>query len=99
MKELTLELETTKLERYLIKHDRADFIKETRGASPETLDAKLLGLAKHNQEISNTKADDEELIQAAQRKKDLEAPYREQLRMNTKLARFVSLIMQEQGLK
>ena len=99
MQEITLEKETTKLEKYLEKQGRKDFIEAVRGASPETLDSKLLALAKHNQEISNTKASDEKLIEASVSKKVLEAPYREQLNMNKKMSRFIALIMKEQNLK
>lgn len=91
------ELETTKLERYLVNQGRATFIEEIRGASPETLDSKLLGLAKYNQEIENTRNDDKELRDAKQHARDLGASYREQLNMNKKLARFIALIMSERG--
>lgn len=97
MSEPTLEKETTKLERYLIKEGRKDFIDEIRAASLGTLDQKMLGLAKHREEIRNTKANDEALNDAKERAKDLGAPYRDQLRMNEKLTRFVSLIMKENG--
>jgi hypothetical protein len=99
MSELTLEKETTKLEKHLVKQGRRDFIDEIRAASPDALNAKLLGLAKHNQEIANTKAADQELERAKQRKKDLEEPYKDQKKMNEKLARFVALVMKEQGLQ
>lgn len=93
--ELTLEKETTKLEKYLKKHDRKDFIDEIRGASPETLDSKLLGLAKHREEIKNTMAKDEELEKAKNRHAELKRTHTDQLKMNEKLARFVALIMDE----
>lgn len=99
MSELTLEKETTKLEKYLVKQGRKDFIDEVRGASSETLNQKLLALAKHNQEIANTKAADSELEAAKERKKDLEQPYKDQKKMNEKLARFVALIMKENGVE
>lgn len=99
MSELTLEKEITKLERYLVREGRRDFIDEMRAALPVQLDSKMLGLAKHREEIRNTKADDKELRAAAQLTKDLGAPYRDQLRMNEKLTRFVALLMNEQGLE
>lgn len=95
MSEPTLEKEVTKLEKYLRKQGRKDFIDEMRAASDGTLESKLLSLAKHDQEIRNTMAKDEELIKAKERKADLEATYKEQLRMNAKLARFVALVMQD----
>lgn len=98
MSELSLEKETTKLEKYLLKEGRKDFIEEIRAASPETLDQKLLGLAKHAEEIRNTKEGDSELRKAKEHAKFLGSAYRDQLKMNSKLARFVALIMQEQGM-
>lgn len=98
MSELTLELETTKLEKYLVKQGRKDFIDEIRAASPETLDFKLLGLAKHAEEIRNTKEGDSELRKAKAHASDLGATYRDQIKMNGKLARFVALTMQDQGM-
>lgn len=92
----SLEKETTKLEKYLVKEGRKDFIDEIRAASPEQLDAKLLGLAKHDQEINNTKAKDADLQAAKDKAKELGAVYRDQLRMNKKLTRFVALVMKEQ---
>lgn len=99
MSELSLEKETTKLEKYLVKQGRKDFIDEMRAASPETLNTKMLALAKHREEIANTKASDTELEQAVQRKKDLEEPYKEQKKMNEKMARFVGLMMKENGVE
>lgn len=98
MNQQNLATETMKLEKYLVKQGRGDFIQEMRSATPETLEAKLLALAKHNQEISNTMGRDDKLAEAKRRKADLEAPYKDQKKMNAKLARFVALMMQEQGL-
>lgn len=99
MNEATLEKETTKLEKYLIKEGRREFIDEVRVADPAVLDQKILGLAKHREEIKNTKSEDVELTRCIQTKKSLEAPYREQLRMNEKMASFIALIMRERGLE
>ena len=98
MSELTLEKETTKLEKFLKKEGRQDFIDEMRAADAGQLEARLLGLAKHAQEITNTRDNDEELRKAKEHAKNLGAPYREQKKMNDKLARFVALMMQEKGI-
>jgi hypothetical protein len=95
--ELTLEKETTKLEKYLVKQGRKDFVEAMRNASASELDSKMLSLAKHREEIATTKSNDTELETAKEKKKDLEAPYREQLAMNKKLSRFVGLMMKEMG--
>lgn len=90
------EKEVTKLEKALIKDGREDFVLEMRRADISQLETKLLGLAKHSQEITNTKNRDEELLAAKQRKSELEAPYREQTNYNKKLARFVSLVLKDE---
>lgn len=94
----SLETELTKLEKSLLKAGRQDFVEEVRKLSAVALDARLTGLAKHREEILTTKANDEEFQAVAQKKKDLEAVYREQTSMNKKLSRFIHLIMKEQGL-
>jgi hypothetical protein len=97
MGQMDNELEATKLERYLNKEGFKNLVEEIRGASPDTLDAKLLGISKHNQDIQNTKNEDKELRQARERVSMLGASYREQLRNNAKIARFIALVMQERG--
>lgn len=97
MSQMDNELEATKLERYLNKEGFKNLVEEVRAASPDTLDAKLLGIAKHNQEIQNTKNEDRELKRARENVSMLGATYREQLRNNAKIARFIALVMQERG--
>lgn len=97
--DLSLEREKTKLERYLIKKERGQFIEDVLKMGATELNQKMLGLAKHREEIRNTKAEDAELIEATEKKKSLEAPYREQLRMNEKLTRFVAIVMKDQGVE
>lgn len=97
MDQLHEDKEKTKLEKFLKKQGRQDFLEEVDAADVTQLDSKLLGLAKHEQEINNTKSDDAALEEAKNVKKSLEAPYRDQLKMNKKLARYVALTMQEKG--
>lgn len=97
MSDMLDEKEIIKLERYLKREGREDFVTEMRGASSAQLDAKMLGLAKHREEIQNTQNGDEELKKAKQHAKNLGATYRDQSKMNKKLTRFVALMMQEKG--
>lgn len=90
------EKEIVTLEKALIKDGRQDWIKEMRVAEKDQLEFKLLNLAKHAQEITNTKNRDEELLKAKKHKSSLEAPYREQTKYNKKLSRFVSLLLIEE---
>lgn len=99
MEEITLEKEVTKLEKYLKKEGRQDFVDEMMDGDSERLNAKLLGLAKHRQEILNTRSEDGDLKKAKEEVKDLDAPYKEQLKMNEKLTRFVSLVMKDKGIE
>ena len=68
---------------------------EHEGSSAREL--RFTNLAKHAQAIIETQDRDEELNQIKLKKKNLEAPYREQKRENTKLQRLVRLIMKENG--
>lgn len=101
MNNITVELsdspERTKLEKFLKNQGRQDFIDDVVNMSREQLDDKMLRLAKHREEIQSTKNKDQELIQVKEKKKMLEAPYREQKKMNDKLARYVMLVMQDRG--
>lgn len=90
------ELELTKLEKYLIRQGREDLVRSMKNATIEEMENKLLAYAKHAQEITNTKNRDEELIEARRKVSTLNAPYSEQLRMNKKLARYVSLILKDE---
>lgn len=99
MSELLEEKEIIKLERYLKREGREDFVTEMMGASPAQLDSKMLGLAKHREEIQNTKDNDEELKKAKAEAKNLGSPYNDQMKMNKKLTRFVALLMKEKGVQ
>ena len=90
------ETELTKLEKFLKKEGRNDLIQGLKGATLDEMNAKLLGYAKHAQEIIDTKNRDEELKNARQRVKVLNEPYREQLNMNKKLARYTALVIKDE---
>lgn len=99
MDDITLEKETTKLEKFLINEGREDFINEMRAGDEDRLNKKLLSLTKHRQEILSSRAEDEDLKRAKEEVKGLDAPYKEQLKMNEKLTRFVSLVMKDKGIE
>ncbi len=97
--EITLEKEITKLGRYLVKEGRRDFVDEARGLAhdPSAVDAKILGLAKHREEIKTGRDTDTDLKKAKDQAKALGATYRKQLAMNEKLTRFLSLVASEKA--
>lgn len=97
MNELQDEKEIIKLERYLKREGREDFVTEMQAASPVQLDAKMLGLAKYREEIQNTQNADEKLREAKRHASSLGAGYRDDIKMNKKLTRFVALLMQDKG--
>lgn len=98
MSDLDLETELTKLERFLKKEDRLDFVNEVRSLDLTKLDAKLLGLSKHREEIVTGRDQDNDLRNAKAHARDLGATYRKQLKVNEKMARFIALHMKDQGL-
>lgn len=91
------ETERTKLEKYLEKQDRYDFVQEVKDLAVPQLEARLLGLAKAKEQIENFKKADEKLAEAVATAKELNAPYAEQLRMNGKLRRYIAILLDEQG--
>lgn len=97
MSDLLDEKEIIKLERFLKREGREDFVTEMMAASPAQLDSKMLSLAKHREEIDNTRNADDELKKAKAEVRALGAPYRDQTKMNKKLTRFVALLMAEKG--
>lgn len=97
MNELTLEKEITKLEKYLKRELREDFIERMRNSGPQEREEELLKLAKYAQEIQNTMNSDEELDLAKRKVSELRYPYQRDKNMNKKLTRFVHLLMKEDG--
>ncbi len=90
-----LEKEATKLEKYLNKQGRETLVTEIKGLTAEELKKRVQDLALYRQEIFNTKANDIKLQDVAEEKKGLEAPYKEQVRMNDKITRFASLLLKD----
>lgn len=86
------EVEKTKIERAL---NDEEYVAELEGMSKVELEQKLLGLAKHEQEIISTKNNDDELNAAKRKASVLGSPYREQLKFNKLKARLVNLILKE----
>ena len=95
MNRLADEKEIVKLEKTLKKHFSEEKIGELRALSIAQLDLELMKLSKEREsEISAQKRDDE-LEKARQVVKELNAPYKESLKKNKLLSRFVALILEE----
>lgn len=92
-----LELERTKLEKYLVKNGRLNLVQELRGLDNDSRRQKLMKQAVYEQEIMDAKANDEDLQLAKSRARDLSSVYNENLRMNKKISRFIHLIIEDSG--
>lgn len=95
MENLTLETELTKLQKSLEKLGRQDFVELVDNAAPQELDSKILSLAKHREEIQSTKQNDPQLKEISDQKRELAAPYQEQLKANKVMARYAALVLKQ----
>jgi hypothetical protein len=98
-RELTFATEKTKLETKFEKkmgHEAyAKMVTEHEAMSKEQLEARMLELAKTHQGIINTRNSDVELEDAKQEVQRHAQPYKDQIKANQDLVRYVSLVMSE----
>lgn len=94
---MDLEKEITKLERYLLKQGREEFVKEIRGLNNDDRRDRLMKQAVYEQEIMDAKANDKKLQAAKDEARSLGSVYSENLRMNKKIARFIHLLIEDSG--
>jgi hypothetical protein len=92
-----LEKEITKLEKYLNKQGRSELVQELRRLGNDDRRGRLLAQAVHEQEIFDTKEKDQDLKDAREKARELNASYSEQLRMLKKISRFIHLLIEESG--
>lgn len=91
------EKEITKLEKYLGRQKDADFVIELRRLDKEQLKKRIQDQALYRQETITARKNDEGLATAREEARGLAAPYSESLRMNDKISRFISLLIEEKG--
>ena len=72
-----------------------DIASEFRSLSSTDMEYKLLQLAKHKEDIISTKNADVALQSAKDEVKELNAPYKDQLKQNELKARFLALLIKE----
>ena len=89
------EKESTKLEKYLIRQGRQELVLELRQASKDLLKKKIQDQAIYKQETISARQADEGLKEAKAKAREMAAPYNESIRMNEKLSRFISLLMED----
>lgn len=92
-----LELERTKLEKYLVKNGRLNLVQELRDLDNDARRQKLMKQAVYEQEIMDVKANDADLQAAKSLARDLGSVYNENLRMNKKISRFIHLLIEDSG--
>lgn len=97
MSEENLEKEITKLEKYLLRQGRQDFLVDMKKSTKEEREAKLLSLTQHKQELLTTMANDDELNSLKEKVKFARSVYTDQTKMNDKLSRFIHLLMKDEG--
>lgn len=92
-----LEKEATKLEKYLIRNGRSELVLELRRLNLEQLKKRIQDQAIFKQESITARQKDEGLKNAKDQARELAAPYNESIRMNDKISRFISLLMEDSG--
>ena len=85
-----------KLEKKL-KEKQPTFLDELAGLNVKQLEERLLNLAKGRQDILNAQEQDEQLKQAKEAVKELQAPYRESLSLTDLKMRYVAELIKEKG--
>lgn len=86
-----LEKEITKIEKKL----EPSFISEYRHLSKEELEKRFFQINKYREEIVTAQKTDEALFTAKETVKELNAPYRESLKINKEKTRFIALLLEE----
>lgn len=94
---MDLEKEITKLERYLIKEGKENLIRELRDLDNDDRRQRLMKQAVYEQEVQDTKNNDEVLKKARAAANFENSKYTEQVRMSRKISRFIHLLIEDSG--
>lgn len=86
--------EITKLEKKLADEE---LMASLRACDKKELEFRLLQLAKHAEEITTTRNNDQTLNECADELKELKAPYTEQMKGVKLKARIIHLLLKEMG--
>lgn len=74
-----------------------EFIQEVEHLNKEQLERRILETAKNLEEIEKAKDQDQELNDVISRKKDLEAPYNENLKIGKDKNRLLCMLVKKKG--
>jgi hypothetical protein len=95
--EITLEKERTKLERYLKRNGSPNLIEDLGRLNLEQLKKRIQDQAIHKQDTITEKQNDEKLNELKDKVREMNATYNEQIRMNDKISRYISLLIKDVG--
>jgi hypothetical protein len=95
--EITLEKERTKLERYLKKNGSPNLIQDLSRLSLEQLKKRIQDQAIHKQDTITAKQGDTDLNELKDKVRERNAYWNDQIRMNDKISRYISLLMKDLG--
>lgn len=74
-----------------------EFVAEVVGLSVEHLDARLAALAKESYNVDESKAQDEDYIEAKEKAKEFGAPYRDAKKMIKLKSDYISELVSDKG--
>lgn len=95
--EITLEKERTKLERYLKRNGSPNLVTDLQRLSLEQLKKRIQDQAIHKQDTITSKQEDVELNELKEKARSRNAYWNDQIRMNDKISRYISLLMRDLG--
>ncbi len=96
-RELTLEKERTKLEKYLKKNARENLVTEINVMNKDQLQKRLLDQQIEKQKEITLKNNNDKLNSLKDQLREQTAVHNERIRMNDKISRFVSLVLEEKS--
>lgn len=95
--EITLEKEVYKLEKYLKRNGSPNLVEDLRRLSLEQLKKRMQDQAIHKQDTITEKQNDQALNELKDKVREMNSTYNDQIRMNDKISRFISLLMKDLG--
>jgi hypothetical protein len=95
--EITLEKERTKLERYLKKNASPNLVEDLAHLNLEQLKKRIQDQAIHKQDTITSKQGDDDLNKLKDQVRERNSYWNDQIRMNDKISRYISLLMKDLG--
>ena len=80
-----------------VEEKYGEWVDTVVGLNVEKLDSLLLSYTKHREEVRDSKAKDEKLLQTLELKKELEAPYKDSLKAIDLKTRYLLMLIGEKG--